>query len=85
MLAGGKHRGREGRPEPGLNVGVGVQWAVGRRNQGQRALDERSPCLKPAAHGAPVGSAEKEVKILPQLPLAEILPLSQKRKKGERT
>lgn len=35
---------------------------MGRRNEEQRALDERNPSLKPAASGAPVCSAERELR-----------------------
>lgn len=41
--AGGKQRARAGGQEPSLNVVWGLRWAVGGRNQGQRAPEERSP------------------------------------------
>lgn len=80
--AGGKQGDRAGGREPSGGAGGGEPW---RRNEGQRALAETSPYLKPAAHRAPVGTVEKGVEALPQLPWAEITPISQTRENAVRT
>lgn len=79
----GKQRGRAGGQEPSLNVVWGLRWAVGGRNQGQQAPDERSPYARSWLPKAPLLAPSKRSKDSPATSLGRILPISQKRKNGE--
>lgn len=79
--ARGKQPGRAGARKPSLNVVWWVRWAVGRRNRARSPREEK-PLPGVGCPQRPVGTAEKGVRFSRNLP---ILPISQKRKDGERT